>query len=84
MMKRATEKNRATSPVVLGFVVKKSYVDSTGKERQKQISRRFTSRNAADIFRGISEKSYVPIDGHTNVVFYTTEDNGFDDIPANV
>lgn len=84
MVKRATEGTQRLTPVVLGFVVKKRYVDSSGKEREKEVSRRFTSRSAADVFRSIAEMSCLPVDGQTNVVFYTTEDNGLDDIPEGV
>ena len=80
MAKRATEKNRATTPVVLGFVVKKRFTNSRGKERSIPVSRRFTSRDVANTFRDVAEKSYTPVDGHTNIEFYTSEDDGFDDI----
>lgn len=86
MTKRATEKNRATTPVVLGFHVEKRYKDFRGKEHSKTVSRLFASRDAADTFRNIAEKSYAPIHGHTEteVVFYTTEVNGLDDISSGV
>ena len=83
MGKRA-EKNRATTAVTLGWLVKKRYRDAQGKERIKSISKRMISESAAGTFRDIAAKGYTPVEGESQVEFFVTEDLGFDDIRANV
>lgn len=81
-----------TTHVTTGWVVKKRF---TKKERDpkdpktlvpkvfdKVISKRFSSSEAADIFRKTAEKYALPVAGEFDVQFYVTASEGTDNLPA--
>ena len=93
-----SKRNAGTTPVTHGWVVKKAWKTEHRdpkdhskrmiREHDKVISKRFYSRDAANIFRSCAENTYkrmpeeISKDGELQVEFFVTEDEGFDDIKA--
>lgn len=82
MAKRASEKNRATTQVALGWRVQKTWKDDKDKEHKKFVSRLMSSESSAHVFRTSAEKYGDVVDGEKDVVYQVVSEDGFDDIPV--
>jgi hypothetical protein len=77
------------TPVTTGWVVKKRFTkkekDAEGnplpKTFEKVVSKRFSSIEAADIFKRTAEKYAPPVAGEHDVTFYVTAQEGTDNLP---
>lgn len=75
MVSRAKERNRATSPVILGWVVKKQYKTKSGRNGIKVVSKMFSSRGSAQSFM-----DYAVSGSGSDVLLFVSEVHGLDDL----
>jgi hypothetical protein len=78
-----------SQPVVIGFVVKmqwKEGAEQKERTRDKIVSRLFSSRGAADIFKEAAEKNerVNPTPNKRDVKFFVTNDIGVDNLPQGI
>lgn len=93
MSKAASKRARPKTAVTVGWVVKKRFTKNApdrknegrvvSKSFDKTISRRFSSKSAAETFLASTLKYPPPHDAdELNIDYYVSEDGGFDDLPA--